>query len=315
MNKHFTITLHDENGVRQFNIHQIVKKLIWYIIAFIFFIALIAIGTILYLDRSVDNMYEAKEQLKEAYVELENKNLILEQKMQATKSSLSLKKLELDALSDSLSEIETLVGLKPMKNNLNISQRINSMKISSQHRAVMLELFPNGSPIEYKGITSKFGYRIHPTLHKKEFHRGIDMKAKMNTPVYATADAIVEWAGFHKKSGYGRLVILQHVYGFKTYFGHLKKIVIKSGQFVKKGTLIAYTGNSGMSNGPHLHYEIRFIHRNLNPYYFIKWTQKNYNEIFKKEKKIPWQSLITATAHIKILKPKQIQQSSQQEQK
>ncbi|WP_434658509.1 M23 family metallopeptidase [Sulfurimonas sp. NW9] len=141
------------------------------------------------------------------------------------------------------------------------------------------------------------------------------MKAKFNTPVYATADGIVEWAGLHRRSGFGKLVILEHVYGFKSYFGHLNKIVVKSGQFVKKGDLIAYTGNSGLSNGPHLHYEIRFIHRALNPYYFIKWTQQNYDEIFKKEKKIPWQSLIMATSRIKVIKQMQTQQLSQPEQK
>ncbi len=179
--------------------------------------------------------------------------------------------------------------------------------MTSEHMATLLQFIPSGSPIEYKGITSKYGYRIHPTLKRKEFHRGMDMRAKMKTPVYATADGIVEWAGLHKKSGYGKLIILQHNYGFRAYFGHLNKIVIKSGKFVKKGDLIAYTGNSGMSSGPHLHYEIRFIGRAINPFWFIKWNIKNYEEIFKKEKKIPWQSLITAITQIKVQKPTQIQ--------
>jgi len=187
--------------------------------------------------------------------------------------------------------------------------------MSSSQRATLLELIPSGSPVEYHGITSKFGYRIHPTLGTREFHRGDDMKAKLGTPVHATANAIVEWAGFHKRSGFGNLIILTHVYGFKTYYGHLKRVVVKSGQFVKKGDLIGYTGNSGLSNGPHLHYEIRFIQRALNPFYFIKWTQHHYNEIFEKEKKVPWQSLITATSQIKVVPQMQTQQSSQPEQK
>jgi len=269
-------------------------------VAFIFISSFIAVGTILYLDKSVDRIYETKQKIEQAYRDIEKQNRALEKKMKDTEESLVTKKRELEILSNSLSEIEVLVGLKPLNDDGNISQRINFMKLSSQHRAVMLELFPNGSPVEYKGITSKFGYRMHPTLHKREFHRGTDLRAKMNTPVYATADGIVEWAGFHKKSGYGRLLILEHAYGFKTYFGHLKKILVKSRQFVKKGTLIAYSGNSGLSNGPHLHYEVRFIHVNVNPYYFIKWTQQNYNEIFEKEKKIPWQSLIEATAQLKL---------------
>jgi murein DD-endopeptidase MepM/ murein hydrolase activator NlpD len=131
----------------------------------------------------------------------------------------------------------------------------------------------------------------------------------MNTPVYATADAIVEYSGNHQKSGYGNLVILQHNYGFRTYFGHLNKVVVKSGTFVKKGDLVAYTGNSGMSSGPHLHYEVRFMSKPVNPFWFLKWDAQNYNEIFEKEKQIPWQSLITATTHIKVPNPTRAQLS------
>jgi len=314
MNNHFTVTIHDDNGYRQFNVHQFVKKALLYALAFTLTMVFIAVGTILYLDNSVDEIELKRKAVEKTLVELKQNNINLQTSMQETKESLLLKKKELSELSDSLSEIETLIGLKPLAET-SIQERVSATKIDSQHRAVLMQLIPNGSPIEYHGITSKFGYRTHPTLHKREYHRGTDMKAKMNTAVYAPADAIVEWAGFHKKSGFGRLVILEHAYGFKTYFGHLNKIVIKSGTFVKKGTLIAYTGNTGLSNGPHLHYEIRFIHRAVNPYWFIKWTQKNYDEIFKKEKKIPWQSLITATAHLRVQKQTQTQQSSQPAQK
>jgi len=306
MNNHFTVTIHDDNGVRQFNVHRLMKKALIYIGVFIFSMIIIAVGTILYLDNSVQEVEKKKEKIKFAYEQMKQNNETLQQSMLATQDSLIVKKKELDALSDSLSEIETLIGLKPLAHS-SIAERVNATKLDSQHRATLMQLIPNGSPVEYKGITSKFGYRTHPTLKKREFHRGTDMRAKMSTPVYATADAIVEWSGYHKKSGFGNLVILEHMYGFKTYYGHLKKTVVKSGQFVKKGTLIAFTGNTGMSSGPHLHYEMRFIHRNINPYWFIKWTQKNYDEIFKKEKKVPWQSLITAISN--LISEAQTQQS------
>ena len=312
MNNHFTVTIHDDNGVRQFNVHRLMKKALIYIGVFIFSMIIIAVGTILYLDNSVQEVEKKKEKIKFAYEQMKQNNETLQQSMLATQDSLIVKKKELDALSDSLSEIETLIGLKPLAHS-SIAERVNATKLDSQHRATLMQLIPNGSPVEYKGITSKFGYRTHPTLKKREFHRGTDMRAKMSTPVYATADAIVEWSGYHKKSGFGNLVILEHMYGFKTYYGHLKKTVVKSGQFVKKGTLIAFTGNTGMSSGPHLHYEMRFIHRNINPYWFIKWTQKNYDEIFKKEKKVPWQSLITAISN--LISEAQTQQSLQPVQK
>jgi len=309
MDKHFTITIHDENGVKQFNLHHFVKKALVYALGFLLTIGFVATATILYLNYSIDKMEKRKEVIAGAYKELQEKNLLLKESMSETNLRLSEKKQELDNLSDSLSEIEVLIGLTPVE-DLSLADRVSITKLNSQQRATLLQLIPSGSPVEYRGITSKFGKRIHPTLKRSEFHRGSDMKAKMNTPVYATADAIVEFAGSHKRSGFGRLVILEHSYGFKSYYGHLNKVVVKSGTFVKKGTLIAYTGNSGISNGPHLHYEIRFLHRVLNPFWFIKWSVENYNQIFEKEKKIPWQSLITATAHLRILTPTQTQPSS-----
>lgn len=299
MDNHFTVTIHDDHGVKQFNMHSFVKKAFLYLSSFIILVVFLGMGTILYLNSSVDSMEQKRHNAEMAYKEIESKNKKLQESMQATNNTLVMKKKELDELSGSLSEIETLIGLKPVQ-QISIQERVSATKLDSQHRAILLQLIPNGSPIEYKGLTSKYGYRIHPTLNRKEFHRGTDMKASMKTPVYAPADGIVEYAGYHKKSGFGRLVILEHSYGFKTYFAHLNKVVIKSGKFVKKGTLIAYTGNSGQSNGPHLHYEIRFIHRNVDPFSFVKWTQQNYTDIFQKEKKIPWQSLIMATAHLRL---------------
>ena len=314
MNNHFTITINDDHGVKQFTLHQIVKKALWYIAMFFGFIGLIAVGTILYLNHSVKEIEIKRQSTQKAFDDLQEKNLQLDQSMRDTQSALLSKKKELSEVSDTLSEIETLIGIAPVA-DMTLQERVSVTKLNSEHMATLLQFIPSGSPIIYNGITSKFGYRIHPTLKRKEFHRGLDMKARMKTPVYATADGIVEYAGYHKKSGFGNLVILQHNYGFRAYFGHLNKIVIKSGKFVKKGDLIAYTGNSGMSSGPHLHYEIRFIGRAVNPFYFVKWNVQNYKDIFEKEKKIPWQSLITATAHLQLLTQTPTQPLSQLVQK
>ena len=311
MNNHFTITINDDNGVKQFNVHQFVKKAMIYAGLFLSIIGVAAAGTILYLDYEVDKIEVRRLSVQNAYVALEDKNKQIHQDMLDTQSLLDTKKKELIDVSDSLSEIEVMIGLSPAE-DVPLKQRVNLTKINSEDMLTLLQFIPNGSPIKYKGITSKFGYRTHPTLKRREFHRGSDMRAKMKTPVYATADGVVEWAGKHKKSGYGNLVILQHNYGFKTYFGHLNKVVIKSGTFVKKGDLIAYTGNSGMSNGPHLHYEVRFNERAVNPFWFIKWNITNYKDIFTKEKKIPWQSLIAMTTNIKIQNPTQTLPLSQQ---
>jgi len=310
MNNYFTITINDDNGVKQFNVHQIAKKFLQYIVMFVSFVAVASAGTILYLDYSVDQIELKRKNTQLAFEELKDKNRELDISIKDSQMKLLSKKKELTEVSDSLSEIETLIGLAPVA-DMSLKERVSLTKLNSEHMATLLQFVPSGSPIEYKGITSKYGYRVHPTLKRKEFHRGLDMKAPMKTPVYASADGIVEYTGYHKKSGFGNLVIVQHNYGFKTYFAHLNSVVIKSGKFVKKGDLIAYTGNSGMSSGPHLHYEIRFIQRAVNPFYFVKWNVQNYKTIFEKENTIPWQSLITATAHIKIPNPTQTLPSSQ----
>ncbi len=304
MNNHFTITIEDDRGVKEFNLHKFIKKVIYYALLFIAVSAFIAVGTILYLNYTVEKIELKRQDMQKAYLFLKEKNRALDESIKETQLSLIDKKRELAEVSETLSEIETLIGLTPPA-EMTLEERANLTKLNSEHMATLMQFIPSGSPVEYNGITSKFGYRTHPILKSKEFHRGIDLKAAIDTPVYATADGIVEWAGYHEKSGFGNLVILQHNYGFRAYFGHLNKIVIKSGKFVKKGDLIAYSGNSGNSSGPHLHYEIRFIQRAVNPLEFVKWSVKNYKDIFEKENKIPWHSLIKATAHIKVPNPTQ----------
>lgn len=299
MHNRFTITIHDINGVRQFNLHKIIKKVALYSGIGLFALVIVAVSMVLFLNHSLNSTKAKKVQMEYAVTLLQSRNKQLQQSITGAEKELQMKQKELSVVSDRLHDIEEMIGLTPVQTE---SDNIEIEQLTYKQMAVLLKYIPNGSPVEYKGITSKFGYRTHPTLKRKEFHRGTDLRAAMKTPVHATADGVIEYAGFHKRSGYGRLIILDHNYGFKTYFGHLKKITVKSGQFVKKGELIGYSGSSGMSNGPHLHYEVRFIQRTLNPYWFIKWTAGNFRQIFKKEKKVPWQSLITAIT--KDIRPK-----------
>ncbi len=297
MDNHFTITIHDDHGVKQLNLHKVIKKILLYSALFIIGIFVVGGGIIVYLDLEVDSISVKKVELEANLDALNSKNEELIASILDKQQHLDDKKDELLVVSDKLNDIEELIGLSHPETS-SLTQRVDIAKLSSAQMNLIMQHIPNGSPIEYKGITSRFGYREHPTLNRREFHRGSDMKAKMNTPIYAPSDAIVEFAGPHKSSGYGKLIILDHNYGFKTLYGHLSKVAIKSGTFVAKGDLVGYTGNSGMSNGPHLHYEVRFVQRALNPFWFIKWTYANYNQIFEKEKKVPWLSLITAiTAH------------------
>jgi len=116
-------------------------------------------------------------------------------------------------------------------------------------------------------ITSKFGYRKSPFTGKKSFHAGLDISNKVGTKVITTADGKVSYAA--PKAHFGNLVIIDHGYGRVTKYGHLQKILVKRGQTVKRGEVIALLGNTGKSTGPHVHYEVRINGAPANPLKYI----------------------------------------------
>lgn len=103
-------------------------------------------------------------------------------------------------------------------------------------------------------ITSPYGWRVHPVLGTKRFHSGIDLGVWTGTPIYALADGVVIYSGW--MSGYGNVVMINHG-ALTSLYGHNSSLVVKVGQSVKGGQLITYSGNTGLSSGPHLHFEIR----------------------------------------------------------
>ncbi|MBI2061935.1 MAG: M23 family metallopeptidase [Nitrospirae bacterium] len=103
--------------------------------------------------------------------------------------------------------------------------------------------------------TSRFGYRRSPYTGLRQFHRGIDMSNSVGTPIIAPADGVVVYAS--RKGQYGKLLVLDHGYGYSTRFGHLSELFVTEGQKVKQKQIVAALGNTGVSTGPHLHYEVR----------------------------------------------------------
>jgi murein DD-endopeptidase MepM/ murein hydrolase activator NlpD len=112
-------------------------------------------------------------------------------------------------------------------------------------------------------ITSYFGYRYHPILHFTRFHAGLDIGASWGSPIVAAADGRVAAAGW--AGGYGREVQIAHGDGVVTLYGHMSEIVAQPGSYVHAGQLIGYVGSSGLSTGPHLHFEVRQNGTPVNP--------------------------------------------------
>jgi murein DD-endopeptidase MepM/ murein hydrolase activator NlpD len=131
-------------------------------------------------------------------------------------------------------------------------------------------------------LASGFGLRIHPVYKVKKMHSGIDFAAEIGTPVYATADGRVVNVDV-KFSGYGKMVEIDHGFGYKTRYAHMHEFNVRTGQNIKRGDLIGYVGNTGLSTAPHLHYEVHINGVQVDPvhYFFNDLTAAEYERVLE----------------------------------
>lgn len=116
-------------------------------------------------------------------------------------------------------------------------------------------------------ISSNFGSRTSPFTEEKEFHRGLDISTRMNTPIISPADGRISETS--SNNGLGKTLTISHGQGFVTNYGHLSKVLVKEGEYVKRGQKIALVGNTGRTTGPHLHYEVHLNGVPIDPSHYI----------------------------------------------
>lgn len=126
---------------------------------------------------------------------------------------------------------------------------------------------PSVQPVQRLQFTSNFGIRSDPFRGTAAMHAGVDIPGPIGTPIYATADGVVSWAG--RRGGYGNLIEINHGKGIATRYGHLSRIVVADNTRVHRGQLIGLMGSTGRSTGPHLHYEVRIDDHAVNPVPFL----------------------------------------------
>lgn len=148
----------------------------------------------------------------------------------------------------------------------------------------MLKCIPAIQPVSNKDLkktASGYGMRIDPIYKTSKFHEGMDFSASTGTPIYATGNGTVTKAGW--QSGYGRVVVINHGYGYETLYAHMNKIDVRKGQKVVRGEVIGEVGNTGKSTGPHLHYEVHVKGRVVNPvnYYFMDLSADDYDRMIQ----------------------------------
>ena len=330
MKNRFIITISDIHGSKQYSVHEIIKKIILFAVLTFVLIGVLTFFYIKYLNNKVDELRVETEHFKQEMITIkatsnslkkENKQLnVLKQQLVALIDENTDK---LDSMKSHLREVEEIIGIGPdinasdadriqqakeheeeTKKKLveNIQIEAKKEKVTAIQKALLLNSIPNGKPLNYKRIASLFGYRIHPVTHKNTFHAGLDLPAKHGTPVYAPASGVVVYAA--KKGAYGNFMLIAHSYGFKTAYGHLSKFAVKSGDYVTKGQKIAYVGSTGRSTGPHLHYEIRYLTKWVDPKPFMFWNLDNINYITDKIDTVNWKSILKQTEKLISLSTK-----------
>lgn len=188
----------------------------------------------------------------------------------------------LDGYNNSEIIIETTQRLDQLTSQTVIqSKSFDEVFRLAKNKAEMLACIPAIQPIK-KGegrIVSGYGMRFHPILKYRRMHYGIDISAPSGTPIYATGDGKVKLVGRH--GGYGKTVIIDHGYGYQTLYGHMKTIIVKKHGKVKRGEIIGYVGNTGLSRSPHVHYEVVYNNKKIDPvnYFYNDFTPEEFEKV------------------------------------
>ena len=163
------------------------------------------------------------------------------------------------------------------------SKSYDEIEMLAKNKIEMLASIPAILPVSLKDektrLSSSYGYRIHPIYKTVKLHSGMDFSGAIGTPIYATGDGKVVYAKNEK--GYGKSILIDHGFNYQTLYTHLDKYNVKIHQKVKRGDIIGYMGNSGVSTGPHLHYEVKKNGIPVNPinYYFNDLTLDEYEKL------------------------------------
>lgn len=236
----------------------------------------------------IDQASQFIQDMSSQILALENSNHLLNQELSEKNSQLAL-------LGKRVFDVESVLGISESEGELEtipLAERVDAAAVNSAVRATMFRLIPNDSPMDYLRVSSSFGSRLNPITGKRHSHTGIDLTCKRGEAIYAPADGVIETVRPSKK-GFGNFLIMRHSFGFMTSYAHLKEFKVKSGQFISKGETIATCGNSGNSTGPHLHYEVRFLGRALDPQHLMDWSPEKFNSLFEKENKVNWAPLVS----------------------
>jgi len=163
---------------------------------------------------------------------------------------------------------ELFDSLAALANDVDRQQeRLAALESLLLDKKLNAQVTPAGWPAEGGWVSSGFGLRADPFNGRRAYHEGVDIAARLNSPIHATGDGVVTWAA--EKAGYGKMVEVTHAQGLATRYAHTAEILVKVGDKVTRGQVIARVGSSGRSTGPHVHFEVRRNGQATNPLAFL----------------------------------------------
>ncbi|MCE3047085.1 M23 family metallopeptidase [Helicobacter kayseriensis] len=288
------ISIVDEKGSRQFNLHRLAKKIILYLVLSLVVLIVGGFFLMTFLMEQVKEIDAIKEQNIDRYRAMFVQN-------QSLKKQINQKSSELIEVGKRVEDLEEIIDYSKNK-DVPITQEINLSGVDAKDQFFLLQIIPNGHPIKKFEKITPIKERLHPLKKKYGVNSGIDYLVASGTPVFATADGIVELVQKRASiKGYGKFAKITHAYGFSSLYGHLSEVLVNKGDFVKKGQLIGYSGRSGMSQGERLCYEVRFLGSPQDALAFAYWDSEHFESIFKKEGSIDWNRLFWALEDLRDL--------------
>ena len=191
---------------------------------------------------------------------------------------------ELEGFNNSKLVIETAKKLDVIRKKVYVqSKSFDELILLAREKEDMLRSIPAIIPISTKDlsrIASGFGLRIHPVYKISKLHAGMDFTAPLGTEVYASGDGTVK-SVLSSKRGMGNYIVINHGFGYTSIYAHLESFNVKEGRKVRRGDIIGFVGNTGMSVAPHLHYEIKLNEVNVDPvnYFFNDLSPAEYEKM------------------------------------
>lgn len=268
----FIISIIDNNGVKQFNIHRFVKKVLFYFVGFFVIVSIVLFFTIRILADELKSMQNRKDDTIEKYVEVYNENVSL--KLEVNKSQE-----QLDEINQKILDLEDVISMKNAIVEAKENNPFDIATLTDKQKDMILKIIPNALPFSDEVQSS-------PTLQKT----GAIFALPRSIPIIATADGMVDLTRGDDTKGIGRFVKLVHTFGFNSIYGHLSKLSVKRGDVVKKGQIIGYSGKHNGKNS--LYYDIRFLGSKVNMERFLSWNLNNFDSMVGGESIVNWDSLL-----------------------